>query len=326
MPESVGEHTLPSMFRSVSLAVLLLASVWSCSPFGHIVSRNAVQLFRKPKAVANKITKPRRKDARLTVLWVGHATALVQIDDKFILTDPVFTDTVGQISKRLVEPGIDPEHLPSIDACLISHMHFDHLSLGTLDIIEDKVKQLLVPRGGLVYVPNYDFPSDEVWRWHSFHVGEMRITAVPVLHKGFRYAADKPWMPYSFTGWVIEYHGITVYFGGDTAYDGKLFRQTAQRFPSIDLALLPIGPVKPRDFMAPHHVDGEEAVRAFFDLRARFMVPVHYDTFIHGEDEPGEALRLLRKAARSRSLAKDRLRVLPIGAQATLISRRVTTL
>jgi N-acyl-phosphatidylethanolamine-hydrolysing phospholipase D len=48
---------------------------------------------------------PVRRDARLAVLWVGHATVLVQIDDKFILTDPVFTEFVGGLSHRLIEPG-----------------------------------------------------------------------------------------------------------------------------------------------------------------------------------------------------------------------------
>ena len=63
------------------------------------------------------ITEPARPDARLAALWVGHATVLVQLDDKFILTDPVFTDTVGQISKRLVEPGLDPEVCPRWTPC-----------------------------------------------------------------------------------------------------------------------------------------------------------------------------------------------------------------
>ena len=110
---------------------------------------------------------PIDKDARLAVLWVGHATALVQIDDKVILTDPVFTSTVGMLSRRLVEPGIDPQDLPPLDAVLISHMHYDHLSLGSLELIEPRSNPL-VPRGGLAYlrtsVPRPRAPPVEAWR------------------------------------------------------------------------------------------------------------------------------------------------------------------
>src|SRR5690606_37644394 len=95
--------------------------------------------FSSPRPVVKNKT-PVTKDARLAVLWIGHATALVQIDDKVILTDPVFTSTVGQVSKRVVEPGLDPKDLPPVDAVLVSHMHYDHLSLGSLEMIEPRVR------------------------------------------------------------------------------------------------------------------------------------------------------------------------------------------
>ncbi len=103
--------------------------------------------------VPDKIAQPVRRDARLAVLWVGHATVLIQMDDKLILTDPVFTATVGQLSKRMIEPGLDRANVPPVDAVLISHMHFDHLSLRSLEMLEKRIKRLYVPEGGLVYVP-----------------------------------------------------------------------------------------------------------------------------------------------------------------------------
>jgi L-ascorbate metabolism protein UlaG (beta-lactamase superfamily) len=304
-----------------TLLVALLLSLTSCSAAFRILGRSFASLGHSPLPVANKVTHPARPDARLAVLWVGHATALVQMDDKFILTDPVFTDSVGQVSRRLVEPGIEPANLPPIDACVISHMHFDHLSVGSLDLVEPKLRQLLVPRGGLVYVPNYRFPVDELGRWQSWSSGALRVTAVPVKHLGFRFGVDAAWMDESFTGWVIEYHGLTVYFGGDTAYDADAFARTAARFPRIDLALLPISPVEPREFMKRTHVDGREAIQAFLDLGAARMVPVHYGTFINSTDEPGDALRVLGDAMRAKGLGEDRVQVLRIGEQRVLIAR-----
>jgi L-ascorbate metabolism protein UlaG (beta-lactamase superfamily) len=272
--------------------------------------------FQDIRKVEPKLKDPVRPDAELAVLWVGHATVLVQIADKFVLTDPVFTDTVGQVSKRLVEPGLDAENLPPLDLVLISHMHFDHLSLGSLERIESKVRDLVVPQRGLVYVPGFSFRTWELATWESWERDGLRVTAVPVRHNGFRYGLDGDWMTTSYTGYVIEYAGHTVYFGGDSAKT-QGFRATAKRFPSIDVAILPIAPIHPREFMCRAHIDPAEAVEAFLDLRARYLVPMHYDTFVNSYDEVGEASRTLAEVARTRGLG-ERLVALRIGEQRVL--------
>jgi L-ascorbate metabolism protein UlaG (beta-lactamase superfamily) len=278
-------------------------------------------LFSSVRPVPNRIANPRRSDARLAVLWVGHATMLLQMDDRFILTDPLLEDSVGQVTRRLVQPGIDPANLPPLDVVVVSHMHFDHLSLGSLDAIEPKVRRLFVPRGGLVYIPNYAFETTELATWESFEDRGMRVTAVPVKHVGFRYGIDGAWMTTTFTGYVFEYHGLTVYFSGDTAYDGARFRATAGRFPSIDLALLPIAPIHPRSFMEATHVDPAESVQAFLDLGARTMVPMHYETLVNGFDAPGEPRATLERVMKERGLGPDRVRILGIGEQAVIVPR-----
>ncbi|WP_437813404.1 MBL fold metallo-hydrolase [Sorangium sp. So ce1078] len=302
-------------------AVLLALAGLSCSVPARILQSNVARLFASPRPVPGKVRAPYRPEARLAVLWVGHATVLVQIDDKLILTDPVFTSTVGVMVKRLVEPGLDPEDLPPIDAVLISHMHLDHLSLGSLSLIEPKVRTLLAPRGGLVYVPNYRFDSVEVPTWTTWRQGDLKITAVPVRHSGYRYGLDRDWMTESFTGYVVEYHGITVYFGGDTAYDRDLFVKTRARFPAIDLAIMPIAPVGPRDFMETKHVGPAEAVQAYLDLGARRMMAIHFDTFINSTDTFGEAPRELLRVMAARRLGPDQVVLPRHGEQRILIAR-----
>ncbi len=297
------------MTRRLLLLLATLALLPGCF-LGRALSRSAGSLFRSPREVA-KVEHPMKKDARLAVIWVGHATALVQMDDKLILTDPVFTSTVGQVSKRLVEPGLDPDKLPPVDAVLVSHMHFDHLSLGSLSLIEDKVRMLLMPRGGTTYLTDFDFPVIELTRWQAWEKDGLRVTAVPVDHVGFRYGIDDAWMKESFTGYVVEYHGLKVYFGGDTAYAQRFFVETGERFPGIDLALLPIGPIEPRSIMRRFHLDPREALQAFIDLGARRMVPVHYDTFVNSTDEPGDALRELQAARKQVNLGERE--VIPVG-------------
>ncbi|HRH01191.1 MAG TPA: MBL fold metallo-hydrolase [Polyangiaceae bacterium] len=286
-----------------------------------IATRNLATLTSTPARVPHKIAHPLRADARLSVLWVGHATALVQLDDKVILTDPVFTETVGQVSRRLVEPGLEPSALPPVDAVLISHMHPDHLSLGSLELIEPVVRHLALPRGGLTYLTDFSFDAFELGTWETWERDGLRVTAVPVKHVGFRYGIDADWMADAFTGYVVEYHGLRVYFGGDTAYDERAFLETARRFPALDLALLPIGPAEPRTFMRKTHVGPEEAVQVFLDLGARRVVPIHRDTFVNSSDKPGEALARFLAEAKARALPPDAVQVVGVGEQRVLIPR-----
>ncbi|HEY1691617.1 MAG TPA: MBL fold metallo-hydrolase [Polyangiaceae bacterium] len=302
---------MPSLRAPWVVLLFAVACVTGCAGF----------VFSSIQPVPGRIANPRRPDARLAILWIGHATMLVQMDDRFILTDPLLVDTVGQLTQRLQEPGIDPANLPPLDIVVVSHMHFDHLSLGSLDRIEGRTRRLFVPRGGLVYVPNYSFDARELGTWESFDDRGMRITAVPVKHVGFRYGIDAGWMTSTFTGYVFEYHGLTVYFAGDTAYDRARFRETAAHFPVIDLALLPIAPIHPRSFMEATHVDPAESVQAFLDLGARTMVPMHFDTLVNGFDAPGEPRATLERVMRERGLGPDRVRILRIGEQAVVVPR-----
>jgi N-acyl-phosphatidylethanolamine-hydrolysing phospholipase D len=272
-------------------------------------------------AVPRRVADPVRHDARLAVLWVGHATTLIQIEDKLVLTDPVFTSTVGQLSKRLVEPGLLPEAVPPVDVALISHVHFDHLSVGSLELLESRIGRLVVPEPALVYVPDLAFPVSTLRPWASVDIDGVRVTATPVDHVGFRYGLDDAWMGRAFTGYVIEHRGVKVYFGGDTAYDAALFRETRRRFPDLDLALIPIAPIHPREHMKRTHLDPEEAVQAFLDLGAKRMIAIHHATFVNSLDAPGEPVARLRDAMNRRGLTDREVIVLAIGEQRVLIPR-----
>jgi L-ascorbate metabolism protein UlaG (beta-lactamase superfamily) len=280
----------------------------------------AAALFGSPRAVPHTVADPVRADARLSALWIGHATVLLQIDDRFVLTDPVFTSTVGMLTKRLVEPGLEPRKLPKLDVVLVSHVHFDHLSLGSLAEIEPKIGSVVLPEGGTAYLTDFGFPAVELRTWQAWDKDGLRVTAVPVAHVGGRYGIDRAWLPRAFTAYVLEYHGIVVYFGGDSGYERELFAATRARFPAIDLALLPISPLEPREAMRAVHMDPHDAVEAFLDLGARAMVPIHFDTFANPEDPPGGALRELRAAAARVPRGQDVI-PLAIGEQRVLVAR-----
>jgi len=273
-----------------------------------------------PMRGVSRERRPVRDDARLAVLWVGHATVLLQLDDRVVLTDPIFTRSSGQISWRVVEPGLDPADVPPLDAVLLSHLHFDHLSPASLAMLGPRVGHLLAPAGGLAYVPDMPFAASDLGPWERWSSRGLRVTAVPVAHHGWRYGADT-WMEPCHTGYVVEHRGLTVYFGGDTAYVREHFLAAARRFPRIDLALLPIAPVEPRRYIGRNHLDPDEALRAFEDLGAARMVPIHYDTFVNSEDAVGDAPALLRRAMRARGLGDDRVIILGAGERRVVIPR-----
>ncbi len=136
------------------IAVLMLSG---CSSY---VQRMVLQSFgRIGEPIApppRMITTPILKDTKLAVSWVGHATVLIQIRDKIFITDPLFTSTIGMMVKRYVKPGLDPALLSRVDFTLVSHLHFDHFSYGSLDMLP-KNGILAIPLGALRYTPDFGF-------------------------------------------------------------------------------------------------------------------------------------------------------------------------
>lgn len=307
------------MRTSGFLALVLSLTLPGCGFAWRALKRN---LAAPPeRTVAHKLNDPRRPEARLAALWIGHATVLLQLDDRFVLTDPVFAHTLAQASPRLVEPGLDPNRIPPLAAVVVSHMHFDHLSFGSLDLLEQRTPVVLVPPGVRANMPRYPFEIRELESWASYEHNGLRVTAVPVQHIGGRYALDAAFETRAFTGYVFEYHGLSVYFGGDTAYLPSAFKATRARFPNLALALLPICPDAPRDFMQYTHESPNQALDAFSLLGARQMIPIHFDTYINSDDAPGACPNELRARMRARSLSEEQVSILAIGEQRVLIAK-----
>jgi L-ascorbate metabolism protein UlaG (beta-lactamase superfamily) len=210
----------------------------------------------------NMITTPMIEGADLAVGWVGHATTLIQIKDKLIMTDPLLNNSVAIVVKRWFGPGIDPSIIKRLNFTLISHTHFDHMNLGSLDQLPTD-GSLVVPTGGLQFIPDYGFNGlHELGPWESLEEDGVRITAAPVRHFSGRYGIDRNWYQnIGYTGYIIEYDGITVYFGGDTGYHPEYFKEVGRRY-RIDLAIIPIGPGATRRTGGRIHVEPGGALRS----------------------------------------------------------------
>ncbi|MCX7877519.1 MAG: MBL fold metallo-hydrolase [Ignavibacteria bacterium] len=307
------------------MGLSLSAVTISCNIFYSSV-RNIPVFFSSPEKVENKISDPVRKNVRLSALWIGHSTVLIQMDDKVIITDPLLTETAGELARRIIEPGMDIDNIPVCDIILISHSHFDHLSLGSLEILETKSsgKALIFPEDAENYIPQYNFKmirmkNDRGYRKNitgeTKTVDGVKVTSVFAQHWGGRYGIDGYiWGDNAFTGYIIEYNGLCVYFAGDTGYHENKFKQLGEKF-KIDLALIPIGPCADCNQCGTYnHVFPPCAYNIFRDINAKYMIPIHYGTLMLADAHPIEPLGEFQKIIEKEN-AQDIIFPLKIGEQ-----------
>jgi len=307
--------------RLIILTLLIpsLLMLNSCSSYvQRMVVRSLGSIGEPIKPPPRMITTPIVQNAKLAVSWVGHATVLIQIDDKIVITDPLFTNTIGMLVKRYVKPGLDPALLTRADFTLVSHIHFDHFSYGSLDMLP-KGGTLVIPLGALRYTPDFGFKDVKALKpWQAIDENGVEITAVPAQHFSGRYGFDRRWMEdIDYTGYVIAYRGYTVFFAGDTGYNSELFKEIGRRF-KIDLAILPIAPGSFNSPGSGVHVGPAGALMIFKDVGAKYMMPTHYGTFFYGsETNPNAAIDRLREVAKEEGVL-DRVVDLQIGEQRIL--------
>jgi L-ascorbate metabolism protein UlaG (beta-lactamase superfamily) len=243
--------------------------------------------------------------ARIT--WLGHATFLVQLDGVSLLVDPALMPKIFGGIERNVAPGVPLEQLPRIDAALVSHSHYDHLDLPTLE----RVRAPVVAGLGLErFLRDRGLFATELGWWSSTMVGGVRVTFVPAQHWSRRGLFDTNRTLWG--GFVIEGSRATVYHSGDTGWFAG-FKEIGARFPRLDAALLPIGAYDPAWFMEPQHLNPEQALRAFQDLGARTFVAMHWGTFKLADEPLDEPPRRVEAERARLGLARERVRVPAIG-------------
>lgn len=277
-----------------------------------IVAKNIAYEIRHPiQPAASKLKIFPRGNPGIHIGWVGHSTVLMSFGGFAILTDPNFAKRVV-ISRRAVGLPIEPEEIKELDLILISHAHYDHLDLSSLKRLP-KQALLVVPQGCQALVDGLGFSKVIEMKWNDvFQTQGLAIEAIQPAHWGKRSPFDNDHRGYN--GYLLSQNGKRILFAGDTGYS-KIFEVKGKE-GIIDLAFLPISAYKP-DWFRRNHASPEEALKMFVESAARFMVPIHWGTFILSHEpltEPPERLKIEAK----RLGIEDRVIILRHGESFTL--------
>ncbi|WP_345541140.1 MBL fold metallo-hydrolase [Variovorax defluvii] len=256
------------------------------------------------------------------IIRLGHSSHLLKLRGKYWLIDPVFGSRASPFSfigpKRFHAPPLTLEELPPIEGMILSHDHYDHLDVPTIEYLAQRVQRYFVPLGVAARMVEMGVPRERVtefdWWQAAEHEG-VRLTAAPAQHFSGRTLNDRNRTLWA--SWIVESGPQRIYYSGDSGYFGG-FRQIGERFGGFDLALMENGAYDA--YWPSVHMTPEESVRAFEDLRGKVLYVVHNSTFdlaFHTWQDPLVRIAKLAEAKKIELATPEIGEVLTIGRPRT---------
>ncbi len=231
----------------------------------------------------------------LRVTWLGHSTLIIEIDGRRFLMDPIWGPTTSPVTwtgpERWYAPPIALTDLPSFDAVLLSHDHYDHLDAPTIEQIKDWDTRFIAPLGVGAHLAYWGVPEGRIteldW-WDEVHLGDFTVTALPSRHASGRHVSDQYrtlWAGYALVG--LQHR---VYFSGDTGLFPGM-KEIGERLGPFDLTMLEVGAYDQN--WPDWHLGPEQAVLAHKLTRGKVLLPIHWGLFTlakHSWTEPMERI------------------------------------
>ena len=239
-------------------------------------------------------------DRKNYFIWIGQATVLLNMNDRNVLFDPIFSDRASPLSffgpKRTIPPVIKIEDLPIIDIIFISHNHYDHLDLESLKAIQQKFPDVVinVPRGDKQLLISEGFKNiNEFEWWQREKIYDFEIVFTPTNHWSARTLFDRKKSLWG--GWFIKTEDYSILHIGDTAKD-RVYEEYPKRLSDIDITFMPIGSYLPRNIEAEYHVDPHEAIEIVQTLNTKFAYGIHWGGIFFQQEPTYEPLEIIKNA------------------------------
>lgn len=247
------------------------------------------------------------------ISWIGHNTFLLRLSGEYWIIDPMFSDR-ALLPKRVTPPAISADEVGELQGKLnivLTHNHYDHFDTASVKSLPESAR-VVVPMGLRASVRELR-KKDVVemdW-WQTVDCGNgIRLVCLPAQHwsrRAFQGTDTTLWASF-----MLVTPSATIYIGGDSGYFIG-YREFGRVYPGIDYALLPITAYHPRWFMHYPHMDVQEAIDAFQDLGARYMIPTQWGTFHLGEEPVGYAALQLKKTIEQEGLDARKFVIMDIG-------------
>ena len=242
-----------------------------------------------------------------SISWIGHATFLIKLGGKSILTDPFFSSVAGKFGlgpKRHTPPKIHIEDLPQIDIILCSHDHYDHLDMQSLTKIKNRFVtgiQIFCPLGLGKHFKQCGFTKITEMSWHeNVRHENLELFCLPAVHNSGRSLFDNNKTLWCSFG--IKSEKLTLYFSGDTAYHPQIFQDCGHSLDQCDLAILGIGAYAPEHLLGKYHTTPEQAAKIALDLNAKNVIGMHWGTISLSDEPVDEPIKRFAAALDSKSL------------------------
>ena len=212
----------------------------------------------------------------MKVNFHGHAVVFLETEDGTkLLFDPFISGNE--------HTDLDVETVET-DYILVTHAHADHF--GDTIKLANRTGALVITTVEIAdYLATKDITAHGMQPGGAYDFDFGRVKLTPAIH-GSSLDIDGSGNPYTLglaSGILVTADDRTVYHMGDTALysDMKLIGDTN----TIDLAFVPIGD---NFTMGP-----EDAAIAARWIKARKVVPIHYNTFPLIEQDPNQFINLL---------------------------------
>jgi L-ascorbate metabolism protein UlaG (beta-lactamase superfamily) len=219
----------------------------------------------------------------LQFAWLGHTTFLIKIDDKVILTDPMFSQRAGSFGwvspKRYSKTLASTDSLPLIDVVLITHNHSDHLDEDSIKALIPKAKYFITPLAVGKLLEEWGVSHKKIFEldwWQTKSIDDLTITAAPAKHTSERGIFDKNmtlWASYGIRG-----KKRNLYLSGDSGWFKGLYEIGEQLGP-FDVTFFEIGAYSNLKGQMEVHYTPEQAVKAHQAVRGKLIVPSGWGTF-----------------------------------------------